>query len=138
MAKLFQAFSQIDSSLARKFEGTGLGLAMVKQLTELLGGTVAVASAEGEGACFAVWLPLRTPDQATATGLEHIRSVAVAVAAVVEDEERLALVVEDDDRAAELIRLLLEAEGFKVLRAESAEVALLLAPEHNLSLITTD
>ena len=50
MAKLFQAFTQIDSSLARKFEGTGLGLAMVKQLAELHGGTVAVASAEGEGA----------------------------------------------------------------------------------------
>ena len=60
MAKLFQAFSQIDSSLARKFEGTGLGLAMVKQLAELLGGTVAVASAEGEGASFAVWLPFCT------------------------------------------------------------------------------
>src|SRR6185437_5973458 len=44
MGKLFKAFSQIDSSLARKFEGTGLGLAMVKQLTELQGGSVAVAS----------------------------------------------------------------------------------------------
>ncbi len=60
MAKLFQAFSQIDSRLARKFEGTGLGLAMVKQLAELHGGTVAVASAEGKGASFAVWLPLRS------------------------------------------------------------------------------
>ena len=52
MAKLFQAFSQIDSSLARKFEGTGLGLAMVKQLAELHGGAVAVSSAVGEGAQF--------------------------------------------------------------------------------------
>ncbi len=59
MAKLFQAFSQIDSSLARKFEGTGLGLAMVKELAELHGGTVAVTSMEGSGARFAVWLPLR-------------------------------------------------------------------------------
>ena len=59
VVKLFLAFSQIDSSLTRKFEGTGLGLAMVKQLTELQGGAVAVASAEGEGACFAAWLPLR-------------------------------------------------------------------------------
>ena len=59
MAKLFLAFTQIDSGLARKFEGTGLGLAMVKQLTELQGGAVSVASAEAEGACFAVWLPLR-------------------------------------------------------------------------------
>ena len=61
MTILFQAFSQIDSSLARKFEGTGLGLAMVKQLAELHGGTVAVASAEDKGARFAAWLPLRKP-----------------------------------------------------------------------------
>ncbi|MBK5205399.1 MAG: PAS domain S-box protein [Polaromonas sp.] len=49
MAKLFLAFSQIDSSLARKFEGTGLGLAKVKQLAELHGGTVAVASTVAKG-----------------------------------------------------------------------------------------
>lgn len=59
MDKLFKAFSQIDSSLARKFEGTGLGLAMVKQLTELQGGSVAVASREGAGARFVAWLPIR-------------------------------------------------------------------------------
>jgi len=62
MDKLFIAFSQIDSSLARRFEGTGLGLAMVKQLTELQGGTVAVASEEGMGASFVAWLPLRDSD----------------------------------------------------------------------------
>ena len=60
MTKLFRAFSQIDSSLARKFEGTGLGLAMVKQLAELHGGSVAVASSEGDGSIFAVWLPIRS------------------------------------------------------------------------------
>jgi len=59
LGKLFQAFKQIDSRLARKFEGTGLGLAMVKQLAELHSGTTAVASAAGEGAIFAVWLPWR-------------------------------------------------------------------------------
>ncbi|KRP66933.1 sensor histidine kinase [Pseudomonas orientalis] len=65
MSKLFKAFSQIDSSLARKFEGSGLGLAMVKQLTELHGGSVAVASREGLGARFVVWLPLhRIPEAA--------------------------------------------------------------------------
>jgi len=137
MAKLFQPFSQIDSSLARKFDGTGLGLAMVRQLAEILGGTVAVASVEGEGACFAAWLPLRTAGQATHIGLERVRSAAAAVA-VVESDERIALVIEDDDRAAELVRLLLEAEGFTVLRAKSAEEALLMAPQHNLSLITLD
>ena len=46
--------------------------------------------------------------------------------------------VEDDDQAADLVRLLLEAEGFTVLRAASAEAALLLAPQQTLSLITLD
>ncbi|NJJ56918.1 sensor histidine kinase [Pseudomonas sp. B14(2022)] len=64
MGKLFRAFSQIDSSLARKFEGTGLGLAMVKQLTDLHGGSVAVASREGLGARFVVWLPLHRGTEA--------------------------------------------------------------------------
>ena len=59
LEQLFKPFSQIDSGLARKFEGTGLGLAMVKLLAELHGGAVAVESAVGEGSCFTVWLPLR-------------------------------------------------------------------------------
>jgi PAS domain S-box-containing protein len=132
MAKLFQAFSQIDSSLARKFEGTGLGLAMVKQLAELHGGTVAVTSAEGEGARFAVWLPLRS-GPATDAGLP-----AATVGSPVTAAERTALVIEDNDQAADLVRLLLEAEGFTVVRAASAEEALVLAPQHTLSLITLD
>ncbi|MEC5162181.1 MULTISPECIES: hybrid sensor histidine kinase/response regulator [unclassified Janthinobacterium] len=134
MGKLFQAFSQIDSSLARKFEGTGLGLAMVKQLAELHGGTAAVASAEGEGARFAVWLPLRRQARAAAAAAAPRAAAAAAGAA----GGRTALVVEDDERAAELVRLLLEAEGFTVLIAASAEAALLLAPQHTLSLITLD
>ena len=135
MEKLFQPFTQIDSSLARKFEGTGLGLAMVKQLAELHGGTVAAASAEGKGARFAVWLPLRTPVLAAAVPSISVHAVTVTA---VEPRERIALVVEDDERAADLIRLLLEAEGFTVLHAASAEAALLLAPQQVLSLITLD
>lgn len=133
MTKLFQAFSQIDSSLARQFEGTGLGLAMVKQLAELHGGTVAVSSAEGEGARFATWLPLRTTSQ-----LGVAESDAGDVALLGGAAERIALVVEDDDLAADLLRLLLEAEGFTIVRATSAEAALELAPQYTLSLITLD
>ena len=135
MAKLFQAFSQIDSSLARKFEGTGLGLAMVRQLAELQGGTVAVASAEGEGAAFAAWLPLRATDAAPPPQPREPHALAPSGAA---PGERVALAVEDDDVAADLVRLLLEAEGFSVLRAPSGEVALRMALEQPLSLITLD
>jgi PAS domain S-box-containing protein len=131
MPKLFQAFSQIDSSLARKFEGTGLGLAMVKLLAELHGGSVAVSGAQGEGACFAVWLPLRASDApAASTGAPKLPAARTP--------DRVALVVEDDDRSADLLRLLLEAEGFSVLRAPTAEAALVMAPQQSLALITVD
>jgi CheY-like chemotaxis protein/nitrogen-specific signal transduction histidine kinase len=137
MAKLFQAFSQIDSSLSRKFAGTGLGLAMVKELAELHGGSVAVASAAGEGARFAVWLPLRAPLKPVEADKDMPHRVAGA-SEVTRPEQRVALMVEDDDRAAELVRLLLEGEGFAVIRANSAETALEMAPRQHLSLITLD
>src|SRR4029077_14285233 len=91
--------------------------------------------AESEGACFAAWLPLRTPAQAAAT-LPHGAGAATPAAAA--SKERVALVVEDDDHAADLVRLLLEAEGFTVFRAARGEAALLLAPRQALSLITLD
>src|SRR5687768_4772204 len=70
LERLFTPFSQIDSGLARKFEGTGLGLAMVKLLAELHCGAVAVESTEGVGSCFSVWLPFRHPDDARAVAIK--------------------------------------------------------------------
>jgi PAS domain S-box-containing protein len=139
MTLLFQAFSQIDSGLARKFEGTGLGLAMVRQLAELQGGSVAVASAVGEGTRFAAWLPLCIPTRADVVPQQRDLALAAAVALAAPDSvQRTALVVEDDDQAADLVRLLLEAEGFKVLRAASGEIALEMVRQHTLSVITLD
>jgi CheY-like chemotaxis protein len=135
MAKLFQSFTQIDSSLARKFEGTGLGLAMVKQMTELLGGTVAVASREGEGACFAAWIPLQTSTQPASSERTYVWAETTSSANTV---DRVALVIDDDNDAADLVRGLLEAEGVTVLRATSAEEALRMAPLQALDLITLD
>jgi two-component system sensor histidine kinase/response regulator len=67
MGRLFRPFSQLDSGLARKYEGTGLGLVLVKQLVELHGGALAVQSSVGQGTTFKVWLPYREPVPATAT-----------------------------------------------------------------------
>jgi PAS domain S-box-containing protein len=57
--KLFQPFVQVDSSLSRQYNGTGLGLVLVKQLADLHGGSVHLDSSEGEGSCFEVILPWR-------------------------------------------------------------------------------
>ncbi len=57
LGRLFQPFSQIDSSLSRESEGTGLGLALVRRLAEAHGGSVTVASVPGQGSRFTVALP---------------------------------------------------------------------------------
>jgi PAS domain S-box-containing protein len=131
LAHLFVPFSQIDGGLARKFEGTGLGLAMVKLLAQLHGGAVAVDSAIGEGSCFTVWLPFRAapPAPVEMPVLRTRRALADA---------GIALMVEDDLKSAELVRLQLEAEGFTVLHAVSAEAAMVLAVQQPPTLITLD
>jgi signal transduction histidine kinase len=55
---IFEAFRQVDSTATRKYGGFGLGLSIVKQLTELMQGQVLVTSKLGEGSCFTVSLPL--------------------------------------------------------------------------------
>jgi signal transduction histidine kinase len=59
LGRLFAPFEQLDSSLSRHYEGTGLGLSLVKRFAELHGGLVHVDSTPGEGSTFVVWLPWR-------------------------------------------------------------------------------
>jgi PAS domain S-box-containing protein len=133
LEQLFKPFSQIDSGLARRFEGTGLGLAMVKILAELHGGTVAVESAAGHGSHFTVWLPLQVWGNPA-----HRPAMAPPSRIERPTDARIALIVESDFKSAELIRVQLEAEGFEVLHATSAEAALILAVQQPLALITLD
>jgi PAS domain S-box-containing protein len=134
LENLFKPFSQVDSGLARKFEGTGLGLAMVKLLVDLHGGALAVESAVGEGSCFTVWIPIRTPQDAGKPKPETPtppRGESFGAS-------RTALVVESNYKSAELIRVQLEAEGFTVLHAAKPETAMTLAEREPLALITLD
>ncbi len=135
LESLFKPFTQVESGLARKFEGTGLGLVMVKLLAELHGGSVAVESQPGEGSCFTVWLPYRADVPALAP--LDIPQASEAPPTVTPDGNALrALVVEDDAKSAELIRLQLEAEGFDVVHAASADDGLAMATRQPPSLIT--
>ena len=134
LERLFKPFSQIDSGLARKFEGSGLGLAMIKLLAELHGGTVAVESGVGKGCCFTVWLPMRSAEESARAAAKRTPNQPIKAL----PGDRIALVVEDDFKSADVIRVQLEAEGFKVLHATSAEEALVLAEQQPLSLITLD
>ncbi len=60
MERLFTPFEQLDSSMSKKHEGSGLGLALTKRLVELHGGTIVLESKLGSGSCFTVKLPYRS------------------------------------------------------------------------------
>ena len=72
-------FGQVDSRLARRYEGTGLGLPLTKVLIELHGGSIALDSAPGKGTAVTVTLPLTQPPQETA--IAALQGSAPAVAA---------------------------------------------------------
>jgi PAS domain S-box-containing protein len=127
LARLFEPFVQVDASLRRRHEGTGLGLALVRRLVEVCGGGLAVDSAPGRGARFTVWLPYRP---ALAASAEPPRPAASAV--------RRVLVIEDNDAAALLLKTELESQGLEVIRASTAEEGLVLARTHRPSLIALD
>ena len=133
---LFKPFSQVDSGLARKFEGTGLGLAMVKLLADLHDGVVAVESAVGAGSCFTVWIPVRASHDLKRAERKAARPTPTRGEVAV--GKRTALVVESNFKSAELIRVQLEAEGFKVVHAATAEEAIVAAGREAPALITLD
>jgi len=121
--KLFQPFCQLETSISRTHEGTGLGLAMVRKLAELHGGCVGVQSEAGRGSSFLVWLPY---------GLdESLRQLPVlAETAVPQTQQKLrALVVETVANSADRVVRLLEAEGLRVMRVPSFDAAYDLAHE---------
>ena len=126
--KLFKPFAQIKNDVTRKAEGTGLGLVTVARLVDMHQGAVAVSSRPGEGSCFSFWLPWH--------GTADLSEIPAATNASA--ERPLALVVEDDAAGAALMREQLQAEGFIVRHAASAEAALQMAGEFTPDLITLD
>src|SRR5271163_1131505 len=124
--RLFQAFSQADSSTTRQYGGTGLGLAISKHFCEMLGGRIAVESAPGQGSTFTITLPDRgrvAAAAATPTGAEHAA---------------LVMVVDDDPNARDILAATVRREGYRVIEATDGESALALAREWHPDVITLD
>jgi PAS domain S-box-containing protein len=148
LARLFQPFTQLDSSLNRQYEGTGLGLALVRRLAELHGGSVTGESEVGQGSRFTLILPYR-PAQAVEAetpvafppepkkGTGSLRSALAA-----EEAERLAeariLLAEDHEPNIQTIGNYLQAKGYQMVIARNGREAVALAAETRPDLILMD
>ena len=126
LANLFKRFTQADETTTRKYGGTGLGLALTKALSTMLGGRIEVSSKEGEGTTFTVTIPTRYEKRVVdaVTGQEAAPDENRPVGNAPKRNVPSVLVVDDDASARELLTRHLEREGFAVSSVTSGTEAL--------------
>jgi PAS domain S-box-containing protein len=132
---LFQPFQQIDSIWGRSIEGTGLGLALTRQLVELHGGTIGCCSKIGQGCKFTISLPIVVQQESAEKEREAGR---LAPRETPTAEPSQLLLVEDRQDNATLLRDILKHWGYKVHHVDSGEDALEWLSSHNPDLILMD
>ena len=151
--RLFSAFTQLDDSAARKVEGTGLGLALCKQLAEYMGGEVGVSSAVGEGSTFYLevpaievttelasleWAPREWLMAEHQQRLGELRSEEGFGVSAVDSGGKRVLVVDDLPDMRSLLGALLKENGYTIVEAGDGQEALALASRQPLDLMITD
>ena len=136
--RIFQEFYQVDGSYSRKYQGTGLGLALVRRMVSLHGGTVTVSSRVGQGARFQCVFP--DAKSAGAVALPPRVPVHEPTSAPVADDSRrrTVLVVEDNPVNRKLARNVLRARGYRVLEADTGEEGIEIARREMPHLILMD
>jgi two-component system sensor histidine kinase TorS len=115
--RVFEAFTQTDASITRRFGGTGLGLSISRRFAETMGGTLNVESEAGHGSVFTLKLPLGRADAEPGYKTREVASRAALPGLRV-------LVVEDDEATRLVARSFLESLGHRVTEARDGHAAL--------------
>ncbi|MGD0492099.1 MAG: response regulator [Steroidobacteraceae bacterium] len=132
LPRIFERFSQQDATTTRSHGGLGLGMAIVKQLTDVHGGHIQAESAGvGQGATFTLDIPLsRNEAEPSLSDSQTLRAMDFS--------KVVALVVEDDDDARELTRRILTDVGATVIEAPSAEAAIASIATSRANILISD
>ena len=115
LEKLFTAFTQADPSTTRKYGGTGLGLTIIENLAQIMGGEVQVKSEYGKGTKVSVFIKEGTIDESGELDSKTIgQSIKIKSKESSKREKRLVLVIDDDPTVRDLMVRNLEKNGFDV------------------------
>jgi len=135
MGRLFQAFTQADSSTTRNFGGTGLGLTITRHFCAMLGGSIEVKSKPGQGSTFTIVLP----DRATKVLAEdEPESDRAAAASEPSTGDIHVLVVDDDPAVHDVLAATLGKEGYRITHAKDGIEALHLMRTQAPDIVTLD
>ncbi len=135
IGRLFQAFTQADSSTTRNFGGTGLGLTITRHFCAMLGGSIEVKSKPGEGSTFTILLP----DRATkAMAEEESDSARLAVVHEPSTRDIHVLVVDDDPAVHDVLAATLGKEGYRITHARDGVEALHMMRARPPDIVTLD
>jgi CheY-like chemotaxis protein/anti-sigma regulatory factor (Ser/Thr protein kinase) len=140
MKRLFSPFVQIDSSLSRQHEGSGLGLSLVARLAELHGGGILVESQVGQGSRFTVSLPWSMADSGSQGANGDSPAIAHELEPPAVDRQQSAHVLFAEDNEVNIIsvRDFLQAKGYRVTVARNGAEALERAQEERPNVILMD
>lgn len=132
--RVFQAFSQADGSVSRKYGGTGLGLTICRQLAELMGGDLSLSSTAGQGSTFRLRLPLQLAHAAP----EYVAESLPDTSPVLHFDGVSVLVAEDNPINRKLLVFMLENLGVSVVVANDGKRAFELLAETRVDLVLMD
>ena len=116
--KIFDAFTREESSLTNKIQGTGLGMAITRNLVEVMGGTIDVESVKGQGSCFDVLLDLKIAEQRVTAPTQKIQEDMQDISVL---KGMRFLCAEDNELNAEILTELLKIEGAGCTICENGE-----------------
>lgn len=132
LAKVFEAFSQEDASITRKFGGSGLGLSIARSIVQIMGGTIHIESEKGKGTCVEIRIPMRISNDKTKQEIVEMTDLQKSLKGI------RVLAVEDNELNRMVLQVILKKCEVIVSIAQNGQEAIDMIQEKEFDIVLMD